>query len=144
MTDTAAITIVRDFCAAWDRMDWDAVTAALSDDIFYHNIPMAPVEGIAAFKAFLTGFAVSAAEFEIHHIAGNGNVVMTERTDRFLIAGKRVVISAHGNSLRALVKHLSGISDDEITGLEIPTGQPIVYELDDNLAALERYYLAER
>ncbi|MDP3906177.1 2,3-diphosphoglycerate-dependent phosphoglycerate mutase [Novosphingobium sp.] len=61
-----------------------------------------------------------------------------------LKAGETVLVSAHGNSLRALVKHLSGISDDEITGLEIPTGQPIVYELDDNLAALERYYLAER
>lgn len=61
-----------------------------------------------------------------------------------LKAGKRVLISAHGNSLRALVKHLSGISDAEITGLEIPTGQPIVYELDDSLAALDRYYLSER
>ena len=61
-----------------------------------------------------------------------------------LKAGKRVLISAHGNSLRALVKHLSNIADDEITGLEIPTGQPIVYELDDNLAALDRYYLSER
>lgn len=61
-----------------------------------------------------------------------------------LAAGETVLIAAHGNSLRALVKHLSGISDDEITGLEIPTGQPIVYELDDNLSALERYYLAER
>jgi 2,3-bisphosphoglycerate-dependent phosphoglycerate mutase len=61
-----------------------------------------------------------------------------------LKAGKRVLISAHGNSLRALVKHLSGISDDEITSLEIPTGQPIVYELDDNLAATDRYYLSER
>ena len=61
-----------------------------------------------------------------------------------LKAGKRVIISAHGNSLRALVKHLSGISDAEITGLEIPTGQPIVYELDDSLAATERYYLSER
>ena len=58
--------------------------------------------------------------------------------------GARVLISAHGNSLRALVKHLSGISDAEITGLEIPTGQPIVYELDDGLAARERYYLSER
>jgi len=61
-----------------------------------------------------------------------------------LKAGKRVLISAHGNSLRALVKHLSGIPDDEITELEIPTGQPIVYELDDNLVALDRYYLSER
>jgi 2,3-bisphosphoglycerate-dependent phosphoglycerate mutase len=61
-----------------------------------------------------------------------------------LKAGKRVIISAHGNSLRALVKHLSGIADDEITSLEIPTGQPIVYELDDHLAQVERYYLSER
>ncbi|MEY4238562.1 MAG: 2,3-diphosphoglycerate-dependent phosphoglycerate mutase [Pseudomonadota bacterium] len=61
-----------------------------------------------------------------------------------LKSGEVVLVAAHGNSLRALVKHLSGISDAEITGLEIPTGQPIVYELDDNLAALERYYLAER
>ncbi|PMY02497.1 2,3-diphosphoglycerate-dependent phosphoglycerate mutase, partial [Pseudomonas sp. MPR-R2A5] len=61
-----------------------------------------------------------------------------------LRAGQRVLISAHGNSLRALVKHLSGIPDDEITTLEIPTGQPIVYELDDSLAATDRYYLNER
>jgi 2,3-bisphosphoglycerate-dependent phosphoglycerate mutase len=61
-----------------------------------------------------------------------------------LQAGEVVLISAHGNSLRALVKHLSGISDAEITGLEIPTGQPIVYELDAKLSAVERYYLSER
>ncbi len=61
-----------------------------------------------------------------------------------LKAGKRVVISAHGNSLRALVKHLSNIPDDEITGLEIPTGQPIVYQLDDAMVATDRYYLSER
>ena len=61
-----------------------------------------------------------------------------------LKAGKRVVISAHGNSLRALVKHLSGISDDEIASLEIPTGQPIVYDLADDLTANDRYYLSER
>ncbi len=61
-----------------------------------------------------------------------------------LRAGKRVVISAHGNSLRALVKHLSHISDEEIAGLEIPTGQPMVYALDDALNATDRYYLSER
>lgn len=61
-----------------------------------------------------------------------------------LAKGETVLIAAHGNSLRALVKHLSNIPDDEITELEIPTGQPIVYELDDNLKALERYYLSER
>lgn len=61
-----------------------------------------------------------------------------------LASGATVLISAHGNSLRALVKHLSGISNEKITGLEIPTGQPIIYELDDALCALERYYLTER
>ena len=61
-----------------------------------------------------------------------------------LKAGETVLVAAHGNSLRALVKHLSGISDAEITGLEIPTGQPIVYELDGGLAATERYYLKDR
>ena len=61
-----------------------------------------------------------------------------------LRAGETVLVAAHGNSLRALVKHLSGISDADITGLEIPTGQPIVFELDAGLNALERYYLSER
>ena len=59
-----------------------------------------------------------------------------------LKVGKTVLISAHGNSLRALVKHLSGISDADISGLEIPTGQPIVYELDDNLNG-DYYYLSK-
>ena len=61
-----------------------------------------------------------------------------------LKADATVLVAAHGNSLRALVKHLSGISDDDITGLEIPTGQPIVYDLDPDLAVLDRYYLSER
>ena len=60
-----------------------------------------------------------------------------------LRAGATVLVSAHGNSLRALVKRISGISDAEITGLEIPTGQPIVYDLDRELVAGERYYLAD-
>ena len=67
-----------------------------------------------------------------------------ERIAPALQGGQRVLIAAHGNSLRALVKHLSAIPDDEITGLEIPTGQPIVYELDDDLRPLDRYYLRER
>ena len=60
-----------------------------------------------------------------------------------LRGGETVIVSAHGNSLRALVKHLSGISDAEISGLEIPTGQPLIYELGDDLAVTDRYYLAE-
>ncbi|MBC7504732.1 MAG: 2,3-diphosphoglycerate-dependent phosphoglycerate mutase [Sandarakinorhabdus sp.] len=58
-----------------------------------------------------------------------------------LKAGKRVIIAAHGNSLRALVKHLSGISDDDIVHEEIPTGRPMVYELADDLTAVGRRYL---
>lgn len=60
-----------------------------------------------------------------------------------IASGETVIISAHGNSLRALVKHLSNISDDAITGLEIPTGQPIIYEFDGNKVMGERYYLKE-
>ncbi|MEE9432638.1 MAG: 2,3-diphosphoglycerate-dependent phosphoglycerate mutase [Sphingorhabdus sp.] len=60
-----------------------------------------------------------------------------------LASGKDILVSAHGNSLRALVKHLSQISDDEITGLEIPTGKPIIYDFDGSAASGERYYLAD-
>ncbi len=68
----------------------------------------------------------------------------TTRIAPELRAGRRVLISAHGNSLRALVKHLSGIADDAITALEIPTGQPIVYDLADDLTPRDRYYLSDR
>jgi len=61
-----------------------------------------------------------------------------------LKSGQRVLISAHGNSIRALVKHLSGLGDQEIVGVEIPTGQPLVYELNDDLTLAESYYLSER
>jgi 2,3-bisphosphoglycerate-dependent phosphoglycerate mutase len=56
---------------------------------------------------------------------------------------KKVIISAHGNSLRALVKHLDSVPDEEITGLNIPTGIPLVYELDEELNARGHYYLAD-
>jgi len=60
-----------------------------------------------------------------------------------LQAGERIIIAAHGNSLRALVKHLDGISDEEIPRLNIPTGIPLVYELDDALRPLEHTYLGD-
>ncbi|MEC6881316.1 2,3-diphosphoglycerate-dependent phosphoglycerate mutase [Photobacterium piscicola] len=56
-------------------------------------------------------------------------------------SGADILIAAHGNSLRALMKHLSDIADDEITQIEIPTGVPLVYELDSNLKAIKYYYL---
>ncbi|HSD29754.1 MAG TPA: 2,3-diphosphoglycerate-dependent phosphoglycerate mutase [Vicinamibacteria bacterium] len=58
-------------------------------------------------------------------------------------AGERVLIAAHGNSLRALVKHLDGTSDEEIVSLNIPTGIPLVYELDDKLRPIRHYYLGD-
>jgi 2,3-bisphosphoglycerate-dependent phosphoglycerate mutase len=54
-----------------------------------------------------------------------------------------VLIAAHGNSLRALVKHLDNVSEEEIVGLNIPTGIPLVYELDDDLKPLRSYYLGD-
>lgn len=61
-----------------------------------------------------------------------------------LQAGETVIVSAHGNSLRALVKHLSQISDDDITRLEIPTGDPIIYDFDAAMQPGERHYLKDR
>jgi 2,3-bisphosphoglycerate-dependent phosphoglycerate mutase len=60
-----------------------------------------------------------------------------------LKAGKRVLVAAHGNSLRGIIKYLSDIGDEEIVGLEIPTGKPIVYELADDLKVERRYYLED-
>jgi 2,3-bisphosphoglycerate-dependent phosphoglycerate mutase len=58
-----------------------------------------------------------------------------------LRSGQRVLIAAHGNSLRGIIKYLSDIGDEDIVGLEIPTGQPIVYELADDLSVIRRYDL---
>lgn len=67
----------------------------------------------------------------------NDNIAMDVK------AGKSVLIAAHGNSLRALVKHLDGISDEEIVSLNIPTGIPLVYELDQDLKPIKNYYLGD-
>ena len=59
-------------------------------------------------------------------------------------SGRRVIIAAHGNSLRALVKHLDNISNQDVLELNIPTGIPLVYELDDNLKPIQHYYLGDQ
>ncbi|MFN8062015.1 MAG: 2,3-diphosphoglycerate-dependent phosphoglycerate mutase [Vicinamibacterales bacterium] len=66
-----------------------------------------------------------------------------ERIAPAIREGQRVIIAAHGNSLRALVKYLDGVGDAEIVGLNIPTGIPLVYELDDTLRPLRHYYLGD-
>ena len=58
-------------------------------------------------------------------------------------SGRRLVVAAHGNSIRALVKYLDGVSDSDIVGLNIPNGIPLVYELDDELKPLRHYYLGD-
>ena len=66
-----------------------------------------------------------------------------ERLAPAIQSGQRIVIAAHGNSIRALVKYLDGISDADIVGLNIPNGIPLVYELDAGLKPLKRYYLGD-
>ena len=66
-----------------------------------------------------------------------------EEMEPALKDGKKILITAHGNSLRALVKYLDNISDDDIMGINIPTGFPLVYELDEDLNAIKNYYLGK-
>ncbi len=89
--------IVLDFIAAWNRMDWDAIADALAEDVFYHNIPMEPIEGRAAAKAFLTGMQPVGIDWQVVAIAENGNKVLTERVDNFdLAGGKRLSVPVMG------------------------------------------------
>ena len=67
-----------------------------------------------------------------------------ETIKKDMIAGKRVLVAAHGNSLRALVKYLEGLSDAEIIDVNIPTGVPLVYEFDDNFNIKKKYYLGDQ
>lgn len=64
-----------------------------------------------------------------------------EKIKPALLTGKKVIIVAHGNSLRGLIKYLDGVSDEEIVNIEIPTGNPLIYELDENLTPIKHYYL---
>jgi 2,3-bisphosphoglycerate-dependent phosphoglycerate mutase len=67
----------------------------------------------------------------------------TETIAPSIQSGKRVLIAAHGNSIRALIKYLDGISDSDIVSLNIPNGIPLVYELDENLKPIRHYYLGD-
>jgi limonene-1,2-epoxide hydrolase len=81
--------IVEAFIAAWSRSDLEAVYALMADDVVWHNIPMEAAVGIGACKALMAQFPPSEGiEFETHHIAANGNIVLTERTDKFLVGGR--------------------------------------------------------
>jgi 2,3-bisphosphoglycerate-dependent phosphoglycerate mutase len=95
-----------------------------------HDVRYAGIENLPSTESLATTLERVAPYWE--------NVIAPD-----LRAGKNVLIAAHGNSLRALVKMLDGISDDDITAFNIPTGVPIAYELDDQLSAVSRSFLGD-
>ena len=93
-----AIQVVREFCAAWEARDQQRILDAFTDDGVYHNMPLEPAVGKAAIAALLGVILGPASEvkFEIKHIAADGDVVLTERVDRFIIGGKTVELPVMG------------------------------------------------
>jgi limonene-1,2-epoxide hydrolase len=94
----SAEQVVRDFCAAASTRDPEVLRAFFSDDVVYHNIPMAPAEGIEATMAVIDMFLgmCQALEFEVHHVASDGTTVLTERTDIFTIKGTSAPLPVMG------------------------------------------------
>ena len=90
--------LVTDFCVSWSRRNVDEVLSYLTDDCFYHNIPMEPCVGKAAVRAFVEPFLKNAesAIFEIKHTTSAGNVVMNERVDRFVMGPKKIELPVAG------------------------------------------------
>jgi limonene-1,2-epoxide hydrolase len=91
-------SVVRDFCAAFSKLDITALLEFFAEDAVYHNIPIAPVEGKAGIEATLKQFLDpnGSAEFEIRNLASRGSVVLTERVDRFNVNGKQVELPVMG------------------------------------------------
>ena len=90
--------IVRDFCAAWEAMDQQRILDAFTDDALYHNMPMPPASGKDAIKTLL-GFILGPAKsvkFDIKKIVAEGDVVLTERVDTFLLGDKTVALEVMG------------------------------------------------
>ena len=84
-----ASEIVDEFIACWNRMDVPAAMDMMAEDAVWDNVPLGPAEGKAAMLALMANFPPSqGTEFIVHHSAANGNVVLNERTDRFLVGGR--------------------------------------------------------
>ena len=83
--------IVMAFIDAWNNMDWDGAAALLTNDIVWHNIPMAKVEGKAAVDQAMRGMNPESVDWEVISIAENGNKVLTERIDRFDMPGNKKI-----------------------------------------------------
>ena len=94
----SAEEVVREFCAAASTRDPQLLRGFLADDVVYHNIPMEPAVGIEAAMAVIDMFVTmcEALQFEVHHLAGDGDTVLTERTDTFTINGKTAPLPVMG------------------------------------------------
>ncbi len=90
--------LVTDFCAAWSKLNVDEILGYLTEDCFYHNIPMEPLVGHAAIRGFAEPFLKDAqsAVFEIKHTTSAGNVVMNERVDTFVMGPKTISLPVAG------------------------------------------------
>ena len=91
-------TVVREFCAAWSSRDIEAILAWFAADAVYHNMPIAPVRGHPEIRSVLEMFVPPASEieFEILTLASRGEVVFTERVDRFTVGGKEIALPVAG------------------------------------------------
>lgn len=92
---TAEETVLA-FIEAWNRLDQERIYALMAEDILYHNMPLEPVRGRAGVRAHLDAWPVDACEWELLHIAARGNVVLTERVDRFRRGEDRIVVPVMG------------------------------------------------
>ena len=93
-----AIEIVRRFCAVWSNVDPDEIAEFFTDDAVYHNIPMDPITGRDAIKSFIAGFAGGAEQidFRVRNIVADGDVVLTERVDVFVMPNGKVELPVMG------------------------------------------------
>ena len=97
MSEEAAKQVVLEFIQAWNNKDWDAIEAAFTDDVVYHNIPMAPLNGKAEAMAMIRGMQPKEVDWQVLNIAENGAMVLTERVDNFVMAdGKEVSLPVMG------------------------------------------------
>jgi limonene-1,2-epoxide hydrolase len=88
--------IILAFVEAWNALDWPRIYALMSDDIVYHNIPMQPVTGLAAVRRGFEAWPVDTCDWVVIHIASNGNVVLTERVDKFTRGEDRIIVPVMG------------------------------------------------
>ena len=92
-----ARAVVESFVEAWNRMDFEAIVDLLDENVFYHNIPMEPVEGREAVRAYLRkAWRFEAVDWQMINIASDGNTVLTERIDDFVISGHKVSLPVMG------------------------------------------------